>query len=298
MKRDLTAGSGTGAMAAELRIVDDAKRKKKAKRKTKAEMLAKLRERRATWEAKLADASQRAVARVLSFGGGVQTTAQLLREPGAYSHCIFADPGAEDKSTYEHIRDRIVPYCEEHEIEFVRVTFEGRKLEAYCWDYTILPRASQRWCTEKFKIRPINRYLRETLGATAEHPAIIDLDFSYDEATRVAKDDFAQYAFLNYPLVDAKLTREDCRKIIKRHGWEIPAKSACDFCMFHGPAYFRQLSKDNPKRFREIMEMEENCAGFPGLSIVPGTTLRKLRDSSGAFANTMEQYCTSGTCFR
>ena len=282
----------------ELKAADDHRPKKHGRYRTKHEALMKLRKRRADRAARFAEVQSRAVARVLGFGGGVNTVAQLLREPEVYDYAIFADVGAEEPPTYEYIDKYVKPFCEEKGIKFVMVRSHRGTLEEHCRKKKILPIIARRWCTDNFKIEPVNKFIRGTLRATAEHPVILDMGFTIDEATRAAGDDKVKHAYQNYPLVDAKITREDCYKIIREHGWEIPAKSACDFCMFHGPRYFQQLSKDNPRRFGEIMAMEENCAGFPKLSIIPGTTLRKLRDSGGAYANTMDQYCTSGTCFR
>lgn len=56
---------------------------------------------------------------ILSMGGGVQTTACLLRFK--YTTCIFADTGDEHQEIYEHIETNLKPYCKRHGIKWITV---------------------------------------------------------------------------------------------------------------------------------------------------------------------------------
>ena len=264
-------------MAAELKAADDSRRVKHVRR-SKAEIRHMLRRRRAAHDAEFAGVLARCVARVLCFGGGVQTTAQLLREPNIYDYAVFADTGAEEPGTYAHIQKYIRPFCKANDVEFVVVKHPKNTLEEHCLSRRKFPIMSRRWCTSEYKISPINRFLR-TLGATADRPAVIDLGFSIDEVQRAASEDKVEYAYQNYPLVYDHISRDDCKEIITRHGWPVPVKSACDFCMYHRPSHFAKMLRDNPKRFREIMAMEENAYGFPKYTLIPQTTLRNLMNS-------------------
>ena len=268
----------------ELKMADDHRPKKSTRYRTKKEALMKLRKRRADRAARFAEVSERAVARVLGFGGGINTVAQLLREPEVYDYAIFADVGAEEPPTYEYIDKYVKPFCEEKGVKFVMVQSHKGTLEAHCIRKKILPIIARRWCTDIFKIAPVNKFIRETLHATAKHPVILDMGFSVDEATRAAGDDKVKHAYQNYPLVYDNITRAGCKKIIERHGWPLPIKSACDFCMYHSPKHFGRLLRENPDRFKEIMAMEEASSDFPKRTLISEMSLRTLMNSR---ANTL-----------
>jgi 3'-phosphoadenosine 5'-phosphosulfate sulfotransferase (PAPS reductase)/FAD synthetase len=83
--------------------------------------------------------------------------------PKAY--VIFADTGGEHQTTYDYITDYIAPFCEAHNINFVRVYNKyGKTLYDYCWDKKIVPSIKFRDCTSKFKISPIRKFMRKELG--------------------------------------------------------------------------------------------------------------------------------------
>src|SRR5690349_2587101 len=59
--------------------------------------------------------------RILSYGGGIQTTALLLLHPERYTHAIFADTGNEHQQTYDYINEVVIPFCKLNGIEFIHV---------------------------------------------------------------------------------------------------------------------------------------------------------------------------------
>ena len=152
---------------------------------------------------------------------------------------------------------------------------------------------TNRWCTNEFKITPIRRYLRDVVGATPKRPVIMDIGFSIDEARRMANASQVRYIYKNYPLVWDHVSRTGCEDIIKRHGWPAAPKSACDFCMFRGPKYFKKMAYENPKRFQEIMELEESTWRVKHFTLLPGISLRELRDKN---AGNLDAFATEGTC--
>ena len=268
------------------------------KRKTKKQLVHLLEARRRQRKEQFAEVSARACGRIISFGGGVQTTALLLRNPGAYSHVIFADVGAEGESTYAHIDKYVKPFCEEKGIKFVTVRHPERTLEEDMEARQVLPMITNRWCTTQFKIAPIKRYIRNVLGATAKRPVIMDMGFSADEATRIGNEMNVQYIYKNYPLVFADINRAGCERIIKEYGWPATPKSACDFCMFRGTRHFKRLAREQPERYERLIALEENAMKRKPYTLIKGISLRKLRDShaTGLEAYDVEGTCTSGVC--
>ena len=263
------------------------------KRKTNKELRELLEIRRRNRAAEFAEVSSRARGRVLSFGGGVQTTALLLRHPDAYTHVIFADVGAEGRATYEHLEKWVKPFCAEHDIEFVTVRHPDRTLEEDMRARRVLPMVTNRWCTSNFKIAPIRRYVKGVMKATARRPVIMDIGFSADEASRIANARDVKYIYKYYPLVFDGLSRAGCERIIQDHGWPRTPKSACDFCMFRGPKHFKRLAREQPARYAEIVELEERAMERQPYTLIRGISLRKLRD---AHADTLDAYGDEGTC--
>jgi hypothetical protein len=56
-----------------------------------------------------------------------------------------------------------------------------------------------------------------------------------------------------YPLVDERLTRNDCRAILERAGLTIPPKSSCWFCPYRSARSQAELLK----QFTALREMAE-----------------------------------------
>jgi 3'-phosphoadenosine 5'-phosphosulfate sulfotransferase (PAPS reductase)/FAD synthetase len=105
----------------------------------------------------------------ISFSGGVESTAMcVLYGKGAVA--IWCDTGAEHKEMYDRI-----DYCEKVLKEIHKVNFELVRLKASVkvkgtfvdslidailgWKF--MPSQGQRWCTGKFKIAPIDLFLKE-----------------------------------------------------------------------------------------------------------------------------------------
>ena len=240
---------------------------------------------------------------VLSMGAGVQTTACLLMFGKQYDHAIFADTREEHKETYDYIEQYLKPYCTKIGLTWHTVTsYKYDSLMDYCldkkWVPTIPRLRTGRLCTDNFKLRPINRKLRE-LGATRKAPFNVHIGISIDESVRLgpaAYVDKPQYAHKVYPLIDAHISRAKCYEVIKEHGWPLPVKSGCDFCPFSGRAHVRSIYGKDPERYKKIVEMEKNDKR--GMTMF-GTPLT-LSHSLDSFDNDMEaegSTCDSGHCF-
>ena len=248
----------------------------------------------------------RSVAHVLSMGGGVQWTACLLMYAEQYTHVVFADPGSEWPDTLQHLDKHIKPFCAERNIPFVTVRADDT-LEEHCRTKHVIPTRLRRWCTTDYKVKPIQRWYR-SIGATEDHPVVVDLGISFDEFWRASREDNpVNYAVRNYPLADAGITRDACEAAIVKHGWPVPRKSSCDFCPYVRPREFRRLRAERPDRFREVVALEENGMDFPHTLLSPSNTpLRRMLENASLDAaladeddddDDDDQHCTSGFCF-
>lgn len=225
---------------------------------------------------------------ILSFGGGVQTTAMLYMNPERYHTVVFSDTGNEHPETYQYINDYIVPFCKLNGIDFIRVyNSYGKTLYEYCWDKKIVPSLQYRDCTFKFKIYPIRRMIRILFKATRKNPVVVDIGISFDESERL-NESKVQYIKNEYPLADGKFTRPALKRIIRILGFPVPRKSGCWFCPY---------SRKYDKQFQsKVIALEENNCRFPEI-LLKGTSKRQVKPIRQLIEQDLEITCTSGYCF-
>ena len=234
--------------------------------------------------------------RFLSFGAGVQTTALLLMD--AYDEVIFADTQGEKPETYAYLEKFILPYVKERGIRFtvLESEVEGTKsLEEYCLKFKMTPSRQNRWCTEKFKIRRIASYVKES----GHKPATAVMGISWEEMQRMHTSHSRAYDF-EYPLVDKRLTRKDCRMVILNHGWPIPAKSGCWYCPFARRLDWKKLYTEHPELYERARLMEERQQHYPNYLLAGDITLKDLSQRFGEGSLSLDLFtepCDSGHCF-
>jgi hypothetical protein len=213
--------------------------------------------------------------RVVSFGGGVQSTALLvLAAQGQidFRTFLFANVGSdsENPATLRFVRDVAMPYAEAHGLavhEVKRVqrdgtaeTLYGRLTRPGSRSLPIPVRMSNgapgtRSCTVDFKIAPIGRWLRAH-GASPDSPATVAIGFSTDEIHRCNRKVAQPYEIPEYPLIDLGLSRAACQAAIARAGLPIPERSACWFCPYRRPGSWAEARRDTPELFWRAVELE------------------------------------------
>jgi len=178
----------------------------------------------------------------LSYGAGVDSTALLIL--GGYDEAVFVNHGGDYPETYaflEAIQQR-------YPVTVLTPQVEGcSTIEEYCKKYGLIPLRQMRWCTHKFKIRPMYAYF--------QRPCEVWIGISYDEKHR-ATGKTQKNVTLRYPLVEQRITRNQAKQIIKDAGLEIPRKSGCWFCPFQSRRAFRRLKGNYPELFARALEME------------------------------------------
>jgi 3'-phosphoadenosine 5'-phosphosulfate sulfotransferase (PAPS reductase)/FAD synthetase len=213
--------------------------------------------------------------KVVSYGGGVQSTALLVlaaRGEIDYRTFLFANVGddSEHPATLSYVREIAVPYAAGAGIEIQELTRHRRDGSTE----TLMQRLNQpntrsipipvrmangapgrRNCTADFKIKVIGRWLREH-GATAETPATVGIGISLDEIHRANRRHKEPYEEIEYPLLDLKLRRDDCKKIIAEAGLPVPPKSSCFFCPFKTVGSWRQQRLEEPELFAKSVRLE------------------------------------------
>lgn len=103
----------------------------------------------------------------------------------------------------------------------------------------------RRACTTDFKIVPIRRKVRELVGLTRKRSpdhAVAEqwIGISTDEASRL-KPSFEDWQINRWPLIEKRMSRQDCLGWLRRHGYPTPPKSACIGCPFHDNGRWRHM---------------------------------------------------------
>ena len=201
----------------------------------------------------------------LSFGAGVQSTALLvcsnlgLHGVPRADVAIFADTGYEPQYVY----DQLETMRKWSEIPITSVRPRPQTIAES--KAAVIPAfvnrngvrgILQRQCTSNWKIDPITREAQRILGYRPRQRvkkscrALIGI--SVDEAHRM-KPNQAKWITSAWPLVDARLRRSDCLRIIADAGLPKPERSACYFCPFHSMSEWKFLRDKHPSEFAKAV---------------------------------------------
>jgi len=203
---------------------------------------------------------------IISYGGGVQTTALLVltaqgKIENPATHAVFADTGSELQTTYDHV-ELMFDYAISQGIMFDVVrTDKGRLHE---WDKpTMLPMYFEdggfyrRQCTNHWKIKPIRKWLREQ-GAKK---ASVQIGITKDESHRM-KDADVKWITHRWPLYELGLDRQGCINVISGAGLPVPPKSSCFMCPYRKVSEWHKLRAEMPNEFNKAVEYEKKQDGM------------------------------------
>lgn len=216
--------------------------------------------------------------RVLSLGAGVQSSTLLLmvREGELQADCaIFADTQWEPRAVYDYLAwlETVSP------IPIHRVTAGDIRQDAIdgaggvkrsrSGTFASMPLfleaggMARRQCTKEYKLEPIWRKVRALLKESDLRQATLLMGISLDEVQRM-KQSRRKYLANEYPLIDKRMSRNDCVLWLQRHDYPIPPKSACIGCPYRNNAAWREIKAD-PEAWAEAVEFDERIRAHPGL---------------------------------
>ncbi|MEJ1967066.1 MAG: hypothetical protein WDN03_00300 [Rhizomicrobium sp.] len=218
--------------------------------------------------------------RVLSLGGGVQsTTLALMAAHGEFDPmpdcAIFADTGWEPKAVYEHLARLCSPNILPFPVHVVsagnlrddiRRAARGERWASIPAFTRTISRGRvsvgriRRQCTKEYKLVPIRRKVRELAELTGrrspKYPVIEQwIGISLDEAIRM-KPSGEAWQINRWPLIERRMTRQDCVSWLRRHEYPIPPKSSCIGCPFHSDAMWRQLRDHDPEAWADAVAVD------------------------------------------
>ena len=215
---------------------------------------------------------------------------------------IFADTGSEKPTTYEFLDELKRIAASEGNIPYQEVSYgmtlpdgpHGPPLHEYCLERGIIPSTIRRWCTDRFKIRPMKKVLKDA--------DVVMVGFSADEAHRIKKYNLPYVR--EFPLISLGMTQQDCVRVILDYGLPQPTKSSCFCCPFQAPDAWKWLKNHYLEGFDICLAMEEayykrRPEKRNEIGLYRGLPLWKAMGNGFQFELLMDQNfgCLSGQCF-
>ena len=261
----------------------------------------------------------------LSLGLGVQsmTLAAMiaLKVLPPVDFAIHADTKHEAQKTYEYAQ-RWIPWLEARGLKVVVVSSDRTEIVRKDWGIgsIMIPAFSsrktdgkkgqiRRQCTHDWKIMPMRRYIRTQLPPGRPRVGAVECiqGISLDEWTRMRTSD-VKYIVNKYPLVnDLKMTRRDCIEWLERHDIEVPPKSACTFCPYHGLEQWRELKRAGGPDWEEAVAVDEEVRDMrelfhlyvhpSRLPLAEAITFPAKKDTDELEFDLTEAGCDGGVCF-
>lgn len=215
---------------------------------------------------------------VISLGAGVQSSTLALMaahgEIGPMPECaIFSDTGAEPRHVYAWLDwlETQLPFPVHrvmHErglLVNIQESIAGGRLAGppfFTESNTGNEGRLRRQCTREFKIQPIERFIRRELlglahGERAPKKPVITqwIGISWDEIQRM-KNSHNKFTEHRWPLIELKMTRQDCLRWMKGKGYPEPRKSSCTFCPYHDNALWREIKTTDPESWTQAVEVD------------------------------------------
>ena len=217
----------------------------------------------------------------LSLGAGVQSsTLALMYARGEIGPmpkaAIFADTRAEPQSVYDYLSwlESVLPFPV-HRVQasqplaVYELSMAKRKRDGATYRRNVIPWWSKnedgttgrlnRGCTRDFKITPILRWMKQDLmvqPATDEVWGVTAIGISLDEMKRM-KPSREGWCVHRWPLIERRITRQQCLEWMEANGHPKPPRSSCVFCPFHSPKEWRRLQLEEPDEFAKAVEYEK-----------------------------------------
>lgn len=215
-----------------------------------------------------------AAIRILSLGWGTQSwglaAMSALGILPKVDFAVHADTGWERRETIEFAA-RWTPWLEERGIEVVTVKSPFVEMSPLDRKWVTPPFFTRgpkgdgmlyRTCTDRWKVRPMQKWQRGELERRGlkKSQGVIEkwLGFTLDEAHR-ANDYGPKYVRKVYPfleMLERPYTRGMVIQWLEKEGLEVPVKSSCIICPFHGYQQWREIQLADNGDWERAVEVD------------------------------------------
>lgn len=263
---------------------------------------------------------------VISLGWGVQSftmaAMSALGELPKIDFAIHADTMHESQATYAFV-EKWSPWFEDKNVSVKTVknpmgnalAILAKPGQTHIPLFTLSPAQKygqlNRSCTQRWKIAPMRKAIRwylASMGISNPKPGTVEqwIGISLDEVERMRRSD-VKYIVNRWPLVEKRMTRNDCANWLLAHGLEVPPKSACVFCPFHNREGWRKVKACKhdwdeavaiDKAFRDVrMNARKPVKVFVHPQRIPLEQVDLTNEVENGQMELFEQEECSGTCF-
>jgi len=187
----------------------------------------------------------------VAFSGGVDSTALALLMPDATP--IFTDTGWEFDHIYEHL-DKFEQVTGREVVRIKNDRFDS--IPEWIEFNHYLPSYTRRWCTYNFKIKPVNKYLKERL------PATLNIALRADEQARTGNQGELKGLEIAYPLQGWDMVRKDVVEICLHYNllpraFPYAARGGCKGCFYKRKSELIAMQALVPDVMDELRRLEE-----------------------------------------
>lgn len=207
-------------------------------------------------------------AQVWSYGGGTQSVAiAVLCLQGRLvwpDHIVMADTSRERSRTFRYLETVVRPALQVVGRDIVvldKNSFRAPDLYDRKDEKLLIPAFTDQagrigklptYCSKEWKARVVRRYMTEVAGVASYD---LWLGYSIDELERMAHSETKAVTNV-YPLIDLRLSRENCAALVETYGWPAPPKSACWMCPNRSDPSWLQMKRDDPEDFALAVQFE------------------------------------------
>lgn len=224
------------------------------------------------------------VFKYLSLGAGVQsgTLVEMIVEGKLppVDFVIFSDTGDEPDYVYKYVdylRTRLsdlnIPLEIVRNGNIIKDIHREKERFAAIPVFTVINEKIgrlRRQCTKEYKIVPIEKRVRQKmleLGKAKRYKngaihvnkdvnVIGWLGLSLDEVQRM-RPSRVKWIKFEWPLIDLRMTRHDCKLWLRKHNLFVPKKSACRICPFHDDRHFRDMRDNYPSDWKHVIDFDQ-----------------------------------------
>ena len=239
---------------------------------------------------------------ILNLGAGVQSTALYLMDldlelEHQFDCAIFADTGDEPAAVYKHLE-----WLQSLGGAEILVRSRGclgddllKGQNSTGQRFVSIPAFTQmntggsvgqvrRQCTMEYKVQVVEKCIRrDVLGLLPRQRTPKDvklvqyLGFSLDEPGRAARArgrfELRGWSDVRFPLIEDKMTRQDCMNYLEKRVPHHVPRSACVYCPYKSNREWLRLKNNDPEGWARAVEIDEGMR-------TEGTVLNRKTDAN------------------
>jgi len=201
---------------------------------------------------------------IISLGAGVQSsTMALMAAKGEITPtptaCVFADTGWEPPRviTWLNWLETQLPFPV-YRVQYrsLRDNLGGGMIPFFTENGGMMYRV----CTDRYKIRPVQKKLKELTSGEVS----LWIGISLDEVVRM-KPSQRKKVTNRWPLIEQEMTRQDCLRWMEKNGYPLPEKSSCIGCPYHDNDTWRDMKLNDKESWEDAVQADREIrAGVKG----------------------------------